>query len=287
MKDFEDRFWSSRDGLKLHFRDYPGPGGSGRPAILCMHGLTRNARDFEQLASRLAGRWRVICPDLRGRGDSEYARDSASYVPPQYCEDILALLDQEGVDRFVAIGTSLGGLMTLGLATTICDRIAGVVINDVGPVLERAGLARIKDYVGQGRSYPTWVHAARGVEATHGVAHPGQPLDFWITVAKRIMTLGSNGRIVFDYDMKIAEPFLAFDVDDMPDLWPAWEMLTDRPVLVVRGALSDLLSETTMDGMLRRLPGAEGLTLPGVGHAPMLDEPETLAAIERLLARVG
>lgn len=287
MKDFEDRFWSSRDGLKLHFRDYRGPEGQGRPVILCLHGLTRNARDFERLASRLATRWRVICPDLRGRGDSEYARDSASYVPPQYCEDILALIEQEGIDRFVAVGTSLGGLMTMVLATMIPEKIAGVVINDIGPVLERAGLARIRDYVGQGRSYPTWVHAARGIEDTHGAAHPGQPLDFWIAMAKRIMTLASNGRIVFDYDMKIAEPFLALDPDDLPDLWPAWEALAPRPVLVVRGAMSDLLSEATLAEMLRRIPDAEAVTLAQTGHAPTLDEPEVVAAIERLLARVS
>lgn len=290
MTDFEDRFWSSRDGLKLHFRDYAGPGKAGdgkRVPVLCLHGLTRNARDFDVLAPRLAKERRVICPDMRGRGDSDYAKDSASYTPVQYCEDVLALLEQEGIERFVAIGTSLGGLMTMGLATVIADRIAGVVINDVGPRLEPAGLARIKDYVGQGRSYPTWVHAARGIEAAQGASHPGQPLDFWIGMVKRIMTLTSNGRIVFDYDMKIAEPFLDFDVENQPDLWPAWEAFADRPVLIVRGALSDLLSEATLSEMLRRLPAAKAVTLPNVGHAPTLDEPKAVEAIERLLAQVG
>ncbi|MDD3800159.1 MAG: alpha/beta hydrolase [Novosphingobium sp.] len=290
MTDFEDRHWSSRDGLKLHFRDYPGPDqaeAGKRPAILCLHGLTRNARDFDVLAPRLAEKWRVLCPDMRGRGDSEYPKDSASYTPPQYCEDVLALLEQEGIDRFVAIGTSLGGLMTMGLATVIPDRIAGVVINDVGPRLERDGLARIKDYVGQGRSYPTWVHAARGIEAAQGAAHPGHSLDFWIGMAKRLMTLSSNGRIVFDYDMKIAEPFMDFDVDNQPDLWPAWEALVGRPALILRGVLSDLLSPETMAEMVRRLPGVETVTLEHVGHAPTLDEPESVEAIERLLARVN
>lgn len=290
MTDFEDRFWSSRDGIKLHFRDYPGPeqgqGGSRVPA-LCLHGLTRNARDFDILAPRLAKERRVICPDMRGRGDSDYAKDSASYTPVQYCEDVLALLEQEGIERFVAIGTSMGGLMTMGLATVIPEKIAGVVLNDVGPRLEPAGLERIKDYVGQGRSYPTWVHAARGIEDTQGRSHPGQPLDFWIGMAKRIMTLTSNGRIVFDYDMKIAEPFLEFDAGNQPDLWPAFEALAERPMLIVRGALSDLLSEATLTEMIHRLPGAEAVTLANVGHAPTLDEPEAVTAIERLLARVN
>lgn len=287
MSDFEDRFWSSRDGLKLHFRDYPGPGQGGGAPVLCLHGLTRNARDFDVLAPRLAAERRVICPDLRGRGDSEYARDSATYTPERYVDDILALIEQEEIERFVAIGTSLGGLMTMGLATVIGDKIAGAVINDVGPLLEPAGLARIKDYVGQGRSYPTWVHAARGIEDTHAGAQPGQSLDFWIGMAKRTMALSSNGRIVFDYDMKIAEPFLEFDVNNQPDLWPAWGALAGRPLLIVRGALSDLLSESTLAEMLRRAPDAEAVTLQDVGHAPTLDEPEAVAAIERLLARAG
>lgn len=291
MTQFEDRFWTSRDGLKLHFRDYApvdGDTAPSRPAVLCLHGLTRNARDFDVLAPRLASQgWRVLCPDLRGRGDSEYAKDSASYVPAQYVEDTLALLEAEGIERFVAIGTSLGGLMTMGLALTIPDRIAAAVINDVGPALDPAGLERIRDYVGQGRSYPTWVHAARGLEKALGEAHPGQPLDFWIGKAKRLMTLSSNGRIVFDYDMKIAEPFLAMDLDAQPDLWPAWEALAGRPVLVLRGALSDLLSAQTLSAMLTRLPGARGVTLDNIGHAPTLDEPEAVMAIERLLACVN
>jgi pimeloyl-ACP methyl ester carboxylesterase len=187
----------------------------------------------------------------------------------------------------VAIGTSLGGVMTMGLAMVIPEKIAGAVVNDVGPYLEPEGLARIKDYVGQGRTFPTWVHAARGLEATQGMAHPGKPLDFWIGMAKRLMTVGGNGRIVFDYDMKIAEPFFALNVNTQADLWPAWEALSGVPALVLRGALSDLLSAETMAEMLRRNPSAQGVTLPLVGHAPTLDEPEAIAAIERLLARAA
>lgn len=286
MKVFEDRFWSSRDGLTLHFRDYPGPGGEGsRLPVLCLHGLTRNARDFDVLAPRLAAGRRVICPDLRGRGDSEYAKDSGTYNPAQYAEDVLALIEQEKLDRFVVIGTSLGGLVAMSLATMLPGRIAGVVINDVGPSLEPTGLGRIKDYVGQGRSWPTWVHAARGLEDIQGRAHPNQPLDFWIGIAKRLMTVSGSGRIVFDYDMKVAEPIIALDVEAQPDLWDAWDALARVPILVVRGALSDLLSAETLAKMLSRAPGAEALTLEGIGHAPTLDEPESVVAIMRLLDR--
>jgi pimeloyl-ACP methyl ester carboxylesterase len=287
MTGFEDRFWSSRDGLKLHYRDYPG-GHADRPPIVCLHGLTRNARDFEALAARLSPQWRVLCPEMRGRGDSEYAREAASYNPLQYVEDLQCLLDEAGIDRFVAVGTSLGGLMTMLLALQAPERIAAAVLNDVGPRLEVAGLERIKSYVGQGRSFPTWVHAARALEEVQGVSHPGQDLPFWIEAAKRVMTLSSNGRIVFDYDMKIAEPFATLDpAAEQANLWPALEALAGRPVLIVRGALSDLLSEETLAGMLARLPEAEAVTVQGLGHAPGLLEPEVTAAIDRLLARVG
>ncbi|WP_189621984.1 alpha/beta fold hydrolase [Novosphingobium colocasiae] len=285
MAAYEDRFWSSRDGLKLHFRDYAG-GEGGKAPVVCLPGLTRNARDFETLAERIAPERRVLCLDLRGRGDSEYAKDSTNYVPAQYIDDLLVLLDQEGIERFVSVGTSLGGLMTMGLALFQPDRIAGAVLNDIGPVLEAAGLERIRDYVGQGRSFPTWVHAARAMEESQAVAHPGQDLEFWLGIAKQRMTLGSNGRIVFDYDMKIAEPFAHFDTSAIPDMWPALDALAGRPLLFVRGALSDILSAATLDEMVRRAPGSEAVTLPDVGHTPTLSEPAAEAAIDRLLARL-
>lgn len=288
MTEYADCYWTSRDGLRLHYRDYPakdGPGSAGRPALLCLPGLTRNARDFEALALRFAGEWRVISPEMRGRGDSAYAKDSSTYNPFQYVDDVNHLLDAAGVERYVAIGTSLGGLMTMILAMNAPERIAGAVLNDVGPVLEPAGLARIGGYVGQGRSYPTWMHAARALEEVQGVAHPHYRIDDWLALAKRLMVLSSNGRIVFDYDMKIAEPFARPNPAAQPDLWPGIENLAGKPVLLLRGALSDLLSPQTLQRMRAALPGSEAVTLPGVGHAPTLDEPEAVAAIERLLAR--
>lgn len=284
MTEFVDRFWSSRDGLTLHFRDYAGP--ADRPPVICLHGLTRNARDFDHLAQRLAGRWRVICPDMRGRGDSAYAKDSATYNPLQYVEDLGELLAQEGIARFVAIGTSLGGIMTTLTAMTAPERLAGAVFNDIGPYIEPGGLRRIGGYVGQGRSYPTWMHAARDLAELQGIAHPGFAVTDWLAMAKRMMTLSSNGRIVFDYDMKIAEPFVGMDFDNQPDLWPALDNLAGKPVLFVRGALSDVLSAATLEEMQRRVPQAEALTISGIGHAPTLDEPEAAAAIDRLLAKI-
>ena len=278
-----DCYWTSRDGLKLHYRDYPGR--DDRPVVLCLPGLTRNARDFENLARHIAGEWRVISPEMRGRGDSAYARDSATYNPSQYVDDVNHLLEQAGIARYVAIGTSLGGLMTMLLAMHAPERIAGAALNDIGPVIEPEGLARIGGYVGQGRSFPTWMHAARAIEETQGIAYPDFAIDDWLALAKRLMVLSSNGRIVFDYDMKIAEPLQRQGDPVQFDLWPAIEALAGRPMLLIRGGLSDLLSAQTLERMQAMLPGAEAVTLPRVGHAPTLDEPEAVAAIERLLAR--
>lgn len=284
MTQFEDRYWSSRDGMRLHYRDYPGP--EGRPPVLCLPGLTRNARDFEDLAAHLSPRWRMLCPDMRGRGDSAYARDAATYNPLQYVEDVGALLEEAGIDRFVVFGTSLGGLMAMLLAVTIPGRIAGTVMNDIGPVVEPAGLARIVDYVGQGRSYPTWMHAARALEELQGHVYPAFGMEDWLRIAKKVMTLGQHGRIAFDYDMKIAEPLGAAPAAEV-DLWPAFDALASQPLCVLRGELSDILSAATLAEMGRRAPGAETLTLAGIGHAPTLAEPEAVAAIERLLGRVS
>jgi pimeloyl-ACP methyl ester carboxylesterase len=282
---WQDRHWQSPDGLTLHYRDYAGPEG-GIP-VLCLPGLTRNARDFEGLARRLSPRWRVICPDMRGRGDSAYARNSATYTPVQYVADVNALLEQAGITRFIAVGTSLGGLMTMILAMIDPVRIAAAVLNDIGPVIEPEGLARIRDYVGQGSTFPTWMHAARALEEEQAVAFPDYALHDWLAMAKRLMVLNANGRIVFDYDMKIAEPFEKPGGEAGVDLWPGLEALGGRPVLVLRGELSDILSPATLDEMARRLPMAQTVTVPRIGHAPTLDEPEAAQAIERLLAGVA
>lgn len=285
MTEFADRYWTSRDGLKLHYRDYAGR--DDRPPVLCLPGLTRNARDFEALAAHLAGDWRVLCIDPRGRGDSAYAKDSDSYNPLQYVDDLQMLFAEAGIDRVVPIGTSLGGLLTMILAMTAPERIVGAVLNDVGPEIDPAGVERIRGYVGQGRSFPTWMHAARALEEAQGANFPRFDVADWLVMAKRCMTVGSNGRIVFDYDMKIAEPFAKPGGEAGVDLWPGVDALQGRPVLVLRGAQSDILAPATLDKMAARLPMAETVTVPDVGHAPTLDEPEAVAAIERLLARVG
>jgi len=290
---YEDRFWESADGLKLHFRDYPGR--SDRPPLLCLHGLTRNARDFEQLAQRYAGEWRVIVPEMRGRGESDYAKDTSTYLPPVYVGDVFKLLADEGIHRFVSVATSMGGLMTMMMASVKPEMIAGALLNDIGPVLQTDGLDHIRSYLGQQRSFPTWMHAARALQEVQQESHPDFTVDDWLVMAKRTMCLGQNGRISFDYDMGIAEPFNNTGVIDdesktggeAPDLWPAFMALSGRPLLLVRGGLSTLLAEEAALEMQRRIPEMELVTVPRSGHAPTLDEPEVLEALDRMLAKVA
>lgn len=277
-----DRYWESEDGLKLHYRDYAGS--EDKAPVLCMHGLTRNARDFTDLAERIAPARRVIVPEMRGRGMSHYAKESASYNPMQYAADVERLLADQGIARFVAIGTSLGGLMTMLLASTGQGRIVGAVLNDIGPVVEDDGLDAIRGYVGQGRSFQTWMHAARALREVHGHAHPGFAIEDWLAMAKRVMVLGQGGRIAFDYDMAIADPIMAATANAAPpDLWPAFDALGDIPLLLVRGEHSNILSAETAAAMQARKSGMEQVTVAATGHAPLLTEPEVLVAIERVL----
>ncbi|WP_228244326.1 alpha/beta fold hydrolase [Porphyrobacter sp. GA68] len=288
---YADRHWTSADGLRLHFRDYPAAVAAGeRAPVICLHGLTRNARDFADLAEFLAptGR-RILVPEMRGRGDSEYARDAATYNVGQYVADLNALREQEGIDRYVAIGTSMGGLMTMVQAMHDPAPIAAAVLNDIGPVVDPAGLERIMDYVGQGGSYPTWIHAARALEELHKAAYPGFDLDDWLQMAKRTMTLCGNGRIAHDYDMSIAEPLRAADGDQAAapaDLWPGFDALAQRPLMLIRGELSNLLSQATFAEMRARAPQAAVVSVPEIGHAPTLDEPCVRSALGEFMARL-
>ncbi len=286
MGAYSDGYWWSPDGLRLHYRDYAG-GSDGRPLLLCLPGLTRNARDFEPLADRLAGEWRLICPDLRGRGESAQAKDPMSYVPLTYLQDISRLLADLAITRFVVVGTSLGGIIAMLIAATQRAWLAGAVLNDIGPTVEEAGLARIRAYVGSGGAQPSWVHAARALEDINRDVYPAYGLEQWLAMAKRLYRLNNAGRIVPDYDMRIAEPLRAAGSEAAVDMWPVMAGFRDIPTLILRGERSDILSASTADRMAGEIgASAELVTVAGVGHAPLLDEPDAVAGIDRLLARI-
>ena len=279
-----DSYWWSNDGLRLHYRDYAGR--ADRPVIVCMPGLTRNARDFEALALRLSPDWRVVAVDFRGRGESAYAKDTMTYVPLTYVQDVERLLADLRIDHFIAFGTSLGGIVTMLLAANGRARLAGALLNDIGPDIEPEGLARIRGFVGRSTSWPTWVHAARSLSEANAGTYPRYRLDDWLRMAKQLYRLTPAGRIVPDYDMNIAEPFRLPGGEAGVNLWPALDALVDVPTLIVRGEQSDLFSAATAAAMVGRLHAATLVTVPGVGHTPTLDESEARAAIDQLLATV-
>jgi pimeloyl-ACP methyl ester carboxylesterase len=285
MSSWDDRYWTSRDGLKLHYRDYAGA--ADRPPVLCLHGLTRDSRDYESLAERLAGDWRVITPDFRGRGLSEYDPQPARYLPPTYAADVIHLLDELAIAEAVFIGTSLGGLTTMIVAAFASQRIAGALLNDVGPELDSAGLQRIGGYVGQPALFGDWDEAADKLSATFGEVHPNYGREQWLRYAGRVARQTDRG-VEFDYDMAIAEPFKQMDsaTAAATNAWPLFQALAGRPVTILRGETSDLLSPAVAQRMRDSIPGAELVTVPNVGHAPDFDEPESIAAVDRLLKRV-
>ena len=276
-----DGWYWSRDGLRLHYRDYPGP--ATRPVLLCLPGLTRNAADFDALARRLAGQWRVVAPDLRGRGESAWPRDSLTYVTLTYLLDLRLLVEAAGIARFVALGSSLGGALTLQLTTGNLAAMAGVILNDFGPDVEPPGLARLRANVGRGGNWPTWIHAARDLASRNASVYPEWQLGDWLAFAKRLCRVSASGRIIFDYDPRIAEPFRLPNGDAGSDLWAAFDSLAGVPVLSLRGALSDVLTPATQAAMAARLPRLQVAEVPGVGHAPALGEPAAIAAIDAIL----
>lgn len=282
-KSYQDIFWESDDGLKLHARDYPSE--SGKTPVICIPGLTRNARDFEHLGAGFHGGRRIIMLDLRGRGSSEYAKDSSTYNPKQYVSDIIMLMDALAIARAVFFGTSLGGIVTMLLAKNYPERVAGALLNDIGPELDQKGLDRIAEHVGQGRNFDTWAHAGRDMAENNSDIFPDFTLKEWIAFAKKVYRMNSSGRIKLDYDMKIAEPFSSKG-GGSGALWNALENMKDIPTLILRGELSDLFSQQIGLKMLEKLDKGELITIPRVGHAPTLEEPASLDAINQLLHRI-
>jgi pimeloyl-ACP methyl ester carboxylesterase len=276
---YHDRYFVVRDGLKLHYRDYPGS--DDRTPIVCLHGLTRNARDFADFAERCSPRFRVLALDFRGRGESAFDPLPMRYNPLTYAADVIELLDRLGIDQAIFVGTSLGGLVTMTIAAMSPQRIAAAILNDIGPELNPVGIERIQSYVGKDPRFASWDDAAAALASNQGAAFPNYGPDEWLAMARRTCR-EENGEVRFDYDMAIVVPFERSPAPTI-DLWPLFKALGQKPLLVVRGAISELLSASSLEAMHVAVPDLQSVTVPDVGHAPMLDEPEALAAIDRFL----
>lgn len=252
----------------------------GRKATVCVHGLTRSGRDFDVLASALSAHGRVVCPDVAGRGASDWLPNAAEYVYPTYMADMAAMMAHIGADRVDWIGTSMGGLIGMMLASMPATPIRRLVINDIGPFLPKEALVRISEYVGTAPKFPD-IKAVetylRRVHAPFGNLTDEQ----WRHMAVTGSVKDGQGGYLLHYDPAIAEAFTSGPVADV-DLWPFWDRIT-CPVLVLRGQQSDLLSEATAQEMSTRGPGAKIVTIADCGHAPaLMDDMQVQTVIDWL-----
>jgi len=268
-----------------------GPDRLGGAPVICLHGLTRNARDFEDVAPAIAAGGRTVYAlTLRGRWLSDYDPDWRRYHPFHYRNDLFAAMDCLGIARAALIGTSLGGIVSMLAAEAAPERVLGVAINDVGPALAPEGIARIAGYVA-GRppdddgSVGSLDAAADAIRAINEVAFPGRDAQFWRDFARRTFRPTRDGRLRLDYDPAIGRALL--EVGAAPDLWAAFAALSSTPTLLIHGALSDLLTDPIVDQMRAARPGFDYCRVEGVGHAPTLSEPAAAAAIRDFVARAA
>lgn len=276
---FRERRVTVGDGLSLFVRDWGDPDCSTVP-VLCLPGLTRNSRDFDTLARRLAPR-RVICPDMRGRGRSDYAKDWRTYNASAYLDDIRQLLSVLCVHRFVVVGVSLGGLLGLAIAAAYPTILAGLIINDVGPDIGPKGAGRILAYISRDRPQSDWEAAVAHLRATLPNLAMADDEE-WLLFTRATYRQGDDGQLHFDWDINLARP-IAHPPEPIPDLWPLWRAARRIPVLAIRGAASDILSAETFTRMQAENPDMVPITVPGTGHCPTLNEPPVRKAIDDFL----
>lgn len=277
MTDLSERFFRLSNGLRLHGR--LAAGGGGRIPAICLPGLTRNERDFEDFAPWLADRGRdVLALSLRGRGLSDPDPQYLNYHPETYVGDVIEVLDLLGWPRALFVGTSLGGIVTALTSLRASERVAAAIINDVGPELAPEGLTRIAAMVGVLRpDAKNLDEAADQIRAVNGAMFPGRDRDFWRLFATRTFRRAEDGRYVLDYDQAIGRALA--EAGPGGDLWPAFASLEDKPLLVLRGAISDLLTPPIVEKMRAALPNMVAVDIAGVGHAPTLSEPDACAAV--------
>ncbi len=282
-----ERRYAAQDGLQLFFRDWGEPDWPATP-LLCLPGLTRNSRDFAGLAGELSHPTqerprRVIAPDLRGRGRSACDPDWRNYNARTYLDDIRHLLALLGIARVVVVGISMGGLLGMAMATAMPTALAGLVIDDIGPTIESGGSGRILNYVSADRPQPDWPSAARHLREVL----PAMSLrdeDEWLDFARATFREGDDGLLHFDWDTNLVRS-LSREISSGVDLWALWRALGKKPVLVIRGGVSDILSEATLARMAVEKPDLRQFTLPGVGHAPTLNEPPVREVIHDFLGQ--
>jgi pimeloyl-ACP methyl ester carboxylesterase len=286
MAEFCERSWQSADGLTLFARDYSAAPGPALLPVICLHGLTRNSKDFEDLAPWIASQGRrVIVPDMRGRGRSERDPQPMRYLPKTYVSDVLSLMNALGISRAVFVGTSMGGIITMALSARHRRKIAAAILNDVGPEIDPEGLARIAKYAGKPVTITSWEEAIDYVQNINGAAFPHYTHEDWHRFARRTFRQSEDGQPALDYDAAISAPLRAGKVKASPLVaWFLFRRLARRPILLIRGETSDILNRQTANLMKARARDLSLVEISGVGHAPMLDEKQAKEAISSFLA---
>lgn len=276
-------YYSVHDGLRLYARDY-GDRGSSRLPVVCLAGLTRNSKDFDALATRLSKTRRVLVPDYRGRGRSEYAGDWSTYTPMVELSDTLALMALAGVHEAAVIGTSRGGLIAMLMAAARPTALKAAVLNDIGPEIAPEGLSRIRGYLQHAPTPATWSDAENIVRKANAGFHGLSDAD-WAEFARRVFR-DVNGAPKADFDPNLYQTFVSYDdivQGRVPTLWPQFAAMDAVPTLAIRGENSDLLTAGTLGNMKKLSPSLKTLTVKDRGHAPFLDEPGVVEAIEKVI----
>ena len=281
-REYEDIYLKAVDGTGLHARDYAAAKDQETALpILCMHGLTRNCRDFEPMIARLnlEPEARYIVPDQRGRGLSDYA-DAQSYSVSTYAQDMWQLLEHLKIDEFMIIGTSMGGLISMAMYAEKPQRIKGICLNDIGPSIDAEGLTPIMEYLGKNMHAADWQQAIENTQSTQLANFPDFSEQDWLGFVKQVYRQQPDSSLVLDYDPAIAIPFEAALQELVTvDLWPLYLATESIPILIVRGALSTLLSEETGQRMVAEHAHAKCVEIANRGHCPLLDEPAAIDAI--------
>jgi pimeloyl-ACP methyl ester carboxylesterase len=281
--EFTDGYYHSSDGLRLFFRDYHCESATKPEAVICLPGLTRNSRDFDDLASLLSKRRRIITTDLRGRGQSEYDPDRGNYHPAQYVADIWALLDHLELPSVIVIGTSLGGWMAMIMAYERPSAVAAAVMNDIGPEVDPIGIARVVTSAGTLPPVTDWDDAVAQVKQHYEVAYPDWPESKWLLFAQDTYRQSDDGGLDIRLDRNVGVASRESKSGLQQDPWQLFDALLKIRLLVLRGEMSDILSIETLEKMRMRKPDLTAAIVRNRGHAPYLDEPEAIDAIEKFL----
>ena len=287
---FRDVFCQSADGLKLHAKTI-GPGSSSALPVLCLPGLTRTADDFDDIAQALAldpaAPRRVVSVDYRGRGLSDNESDPAKYTVPIEMGDVLAIAASLNISRAIVLGTSRGGLISMALAATQPQLLAGVIMNDIGPALEMDGLMKIKGYIADPPPRKTWEDAAHGLKSLFGTVFPSLTDAEWMAWARRAFREKPDGSgLERTYDLRLAQGFANLDpANPLPPIWELFDKLAGIPLMLVHGGLSDLLSPKGVKDMQLRRPDIDLVEVPDQGHAPLLADKPTIDRIKSFCVR--